>query len=59
MRPQFSRLDEAQGRNEQRTEMYSTYFEGAAEFLTKRFAKSDGKAGGLADGLAGATGGLR
>jgi len=35
-----SHLDEAQGRSEQRTELYFAYSEGVAELLTMRFAKN-------------------
>jgi hypothetical protein len=59
MSTQNSRLDEAQGRNEQRTELYLTYSEGAAEFLTPRFAKSGGGAASFACWQADAAGGLR
>jgi hypothetical protein len=58
MSTQNSRLDEAQGRNEQCTELYLTYCEGAAEFLTPRFAKSSGGAASFACRQADAAGGL-
>ena len=59
MNTQHSRLDEALGKNEQRTELYMKYCEGAAEFLTPRFAKSSGGAAGLAGRQANAGGELR
>jgi hypothetical protein len=59
MSTQISRLDEAQGKNEQRTELYMKYCEGAAEFLTPRFAKSSDGPAGLAGRPVDASGGLR
>lgn len=59
MSTQISRLDEAQGKNEQQAELYRKYCEGAAEFLTPRFAKSSGGAAGLAGRTADAAGGLQ
>lgn len=56
---QFSRLDEAPGRNEQRRKLYLTYCERAAQILTPRFAKSSGRAASFAGGLSGAAGELR
>jgi hypothetical protein len=59
MTTQNSRLDEAQGANEQRTEPYMEYGEGAAEFATQRFAKSSGGAAGSASRQTDAAGDLR
>lgn len=56
---QRSRLGEAQGRNEQRTELYMKYREGAAQFLTPRFAKSGSSAASFAGRQAEAAGVLR
>lgn len=44
----WSGLDEVQGKGEQRSETYMKYVEGAAESLTKQFAKSKSGAGGSA-----------
>jgi hypothetical protein len=55
---QPSRLDEAQGTNKQRTVAYKRYAEGAAQFVTPRFAKSVGGVLDLLQKQAGAAGGL-
>lgn len=44
----LTRLDEALGAGEQRTELYLTYSEGAAQAATQRFAKSAGGVPGYA-----------
>lgn len=57
--PQPLRLDEAQGTDEQRTEAYMKYGEGAAQSTTPRFAKSVSGAVGSAGRQADAAHGLR
>jgi hypothetical protein len=56
--PQSLRLDWLQGSNEQRSELYITYIERAAELLTWQTPKSIGGAYGSAIGQAGAAQGL-
>ena len=56
---QPSRLDEAQGANEKRTELYLTYSDGVSEFATKRFAKSASGVAGMASRQAGTARGSR
>lgn len=52
-------LDALQGSDEQRTESYQVYGEGAAQLVTRQCAKSTGGVTGFASEQASATGGLR